>query len=106
MGDAEILHAAGVEIAAKHPVTTLLAELVEARRGQAPKKTILKYLLFLALEKQPKFSASVAQFLRQIALVPAVIFIGHAVRVKGRHDFFHGRFHHLKPAFRLAVIQR
>jgi hypothetical protein len=28
----------GVEIAAKHPVTTPLAELVDARRGQAPKK--------------------------------------------------------------------
>ena len=36
---AELVEAAARrEIAAKHPVPTPLAELVEARRGQAPKK--------------------------------------------------------------------
>jgi len=39
-GDVEILHADGVEIAAKHPVFRLVAELVEARRTGAQKKEI------------------------------------------------------------------
>jgi hypothetical protein len=56
-GDAEILHADGVEIEAKHPVPRLMAKLAGARRGRRPNKSVRyprKYLpLFWFLSHEP-----------------------------------------------------